>query len=126
MPKLFIVKSGINKLHAGGWCDVLSDDNIEKFSNRVPITIAPYISSNAEQYTSRLDKPAIILKTGNIKELKPRLFTRKVSTASAVSFGRRKSSIIDIDSPLEDNEFVKRVKKTSLNWWNLTKMCQEI
>ncbi|AJU65656.1 Rgp1p [Saccharomyces cerevisiae YJM451] len=91
--------------------DVLSDDNIEKFSNRVPITIAPYISSNAEQYTSRLDKPAIILKTGNIKELKPRLFTRKVSTASAVSFGRRKSSIIDIDSPLEDNEFVKRVKK---------------
>ncbi|CAI4038017.1 hypothetical protein SMKI_04G3560 [Saccharomyces mikatae IFO 1815] len=92
--------------------DVLSDDNIKPFSNKVPITIAPYISSDAEQYTSHLDKPPIILKTGNIKELRPRPLTRKVSTASAVSFGRRKSSIIDIDSTLENSEIVNRVKES--------------
>ncbi|KOH00983.1 Rgp1p [Saccharomyces eubayanus] len=90
--------------------DVLSDDNIKPFSNKVPIVIAPYISPNAEQYTSHFDKPPIILKAGNIKELKPRPFTRKVSTASAISFGRRKSSIIG--PPLEDNKSVDRIKKS--------------
>lgn len=90
--------------------DALSDDTIISFSNRVPITITPYISSNAEQYTSHFDKPPIILKAGNIKELKPRAFTRKASAASAISFGRRKSSIID--SSLENSESVSHIKKS--------------
>ncbi|EJS42397.1 rgp1p [Saccharomyces arboricola H-6] len=90
--------------------DVLSDDCIKPFSNRVPITIAPYISLNAEQYTSHFDKPPIILKAGNIKELKPRQLARKFSTASAISFGQRKSSIID--SSLENSESVNHVKKS--------------
>lgn len=80
---------------------------IKQYSVRVPINIAPYVSSAGSQYTSILNQRLVMMEPGNVKELKQKTSAQKrPSTTSLAPLSRRSSSFMGLQ---EKNDEAERV-----------------
>lgn len=87
----------------------ISHDKVIPYNINLPIFIAPNIDDSGLQQTAELDKETYITIPATIKELKqyhPHRNTRTLSTASAISMGRRASTYSQ-DESKSSKKFIK-------------------
>ncbi|CCH62419.1 hypothetical protein TBLA_0H01320 [Henningerozyma blattae CBS 6284] len=88
----------------------LSNDDMEKFQVKVPISIGPFVNNKGKEYTCIIDREPLIMEPGYIKNIKSPQVQRKVSIASTISSvpaARRNSFLVNAR---EANDNLERLK----------------
>lgn len=90
--------------------NIMKGNNIIPYNLKLPITIAPYINSNSEQFLNILDRDSYILKPATIKDIS--IHSRRLE--SSMSIQLRKKSVSSINSTQQkiDNQRHSDLKKS--------------
>lgn len=100
MSIVFTLEVGVSRLVHG---------EIKQHTIRVPITVAPYVTSSGCQYSSKLNHGSHIMDPANVKEIKQRIqFPRMPSTPSIGYASRRSSSLMGLQERKDCAEGVVR------------------
>lgn len=80
---VFNLELGVSRLVHG---------EIKQYTIRVPITVAPYVTSTGCQYTSSLNHSPHIMVHANIREIKQKAFIQRMPSTPSIGYMSRRSS----------------------------------